>query len=226
MNAESASASGLPSARALCVLALALALTVLSVTLLALFALLRGESQHFAQQHDARRAVLETRQWHSSLSASLSRVDTSLDQAQATLARLAELERERQNAAERAAKDQAARALAERQQWEAWQKTAEAARDTAHGEHLVTLAALRAIESASARAQAAPTVIVVQPQPQPVYWTLPVVWWPRWQSPAPPSHCPVPYPAPGNSQAMIPPGSSFRFLQTDNFDPFANGRRL
>jgi hypothetical protein len=227
MNAESTPSSKATQVRAPFVLALALALAALAVTLALLLATQRAENRRLARQLDNHQAA-ETRQLNATLAESLNRVDASLTQAQSTLARLVELERERQSATERLAKEQAARAQAEREREEARQKAAaRAAQNTISTEQLVTLAALRAIESAGTRAQAAPPVIVVQPsQPPPVYWTYPVVWWPRHHFHHHHTNFQPALSTPGSSQAMIPPGSSFRFIQTENYDPFANGRRL
>jgi hypothetical protein len=148
--------------------------------------------------------------------------------AESAKAHQADLDRAKQLAAERAEKERKERLDAERERAQARQKAlADRAAQPAgvSAEQLITLAALRAVETANTRAQTPPPVIVIQPPPQPVYWTLPVIWTPH-PHPHRPSNFQFATPFPGSSQAAIPSGSSFRFIQQDNFDPFSNGRRL
>lgn len=140
-----------------------------------------------------------------------------------------EMNRQKQLAVERAEKERQERLEGARNRQEALQKAlagrAAAGQAGVSGDQLVTLAALRAMESANARAQTPPVIVV--PQPQPVhYWTWPVVWVPR-------TPCPTPQPPPSTPSPQNPSGSNFqfisdfRFIQQNNpFDPFANGRRL
>lgn len=135
-----------------------------------------------------------------------------------------EMDRQRELASERAEKDRQARLEAQRERALLWEKArAEraAAQPAITGDQLVSLAAMQA---ASQRAPAPPTVIVVQqPQPQPT-WNWPVQYVPLPHYPVP---TPTPAPLPVVTRPPIPAGSSFRFIQQDNpYDPFAFGRRL
>jgi hypothetical protein len=138
-------------------------------------------------------------------------------------------EQQRLLAAEQAEKARMERLEREREWFTARKEAlAEHARAAGHAasESALALAALRAVESANARAQTPPAVVVVQ-QPQPV-WTWPVVWF------RPRPHCPAPVPVPPPAPTPVPPpGSDFQFISKFQFiqqgqstDPFALGRRL
>ena len=127
--------------------------------------------------------------------------------------------------AENAEKARQERIKVERERIEAARKAEQAGMNGLTGDQLVTLAALRAAESANSTP--APQVIIIQQQPQPV-WSYPVIWTPvnysyprssnfRFNDPG------VQYP----SEPSIPSSSTFQFIQQrESRDPFAHGRRL
>lgn len=127
--------------------------------------------------------------------------------------------------AENAGKARQERIQAERERIEAARKAELAGANGLTGDQLVSLAALRAAESANSTP--APQVIIVQQQPQPV-WSYPVIWTPLNNS------CPrsthfrfndpgVQYP----SAPSVPSSSTFQFIQQrESREPFAHGRRL